>query len=82
MYSITDEVHRSKNLLAIVIEDDGEGVPDVKKQTILKRGSRLDTKEPGQGIGLAMVADVVDSYGGTITVEDNSTGGARFVVIV
>lgn len=82
VYSITDDVQRAKRLLAVIIEDDGPGIPDERKAQILSRGARLDTCEPGQGIGLAMVADVIDSYGGKITIESNTIGGARFVIVI
>ncbi|EOD54703.1 two component system sensor histidine kinase PhoQ [Aeromonas molluscorum 848] len=38
---------------------------------------RADTS-PGQGIGLAVVTEIVHSYGGEIRVDESPLGGARF----
>ena len=81
-YSLTDDSHRVRRCVCFAVEDNGPGIPDSRKGQILSRGLRLDTHEPGQGIGLAMVADVVDSYNGKIEIETNQAGGARFVVTI
>lgn len=60
------------------VEDDGPGVPKHQRERILQRGERLDTQYPGQGIGTAVVKDIIDSYGGQLFVEDSSLGGAQF----
>ena len=46
----------------LVIEDDGDGLAEDEIETILNRGIRLDEATEGQGIGLAVVADIVESY--------------------
>lgn len=65
----------------LIVEDDGPGVPKHQRERILKRGERLDTQYPGQGIGTAVVKDIIDSYGGQLFVEDSTLGGAQFRVI-
>lgn len=65
----------------ITVEDDGPGVPKDQRARILKRGERLDTQYPGQGIGTAVVKDIIDSYGGELFVEDSSLGGAQFRIV-
>ncbi|SDH90091.1 ATP-binding protein [Pseudomonas panipatensis] len=62
----------------LVVEDDGPGVPPHQRQRILQRGERLDTQHPGQGIGTAVVKDIIDSYGGKLELDDSALGGARF----
>ncbi len=64
--------------LVIKVLDDGPGVPAAQQAHILKRGHRLDTSIPGQGIGLSVVADIVHSYNGELCVSDSSLGGAQF----
>lgn len=66
--------------LRIVVEDDGPGIPEDQREAVLHRGMRLDSGEPGQGIGLAIVADLVDRYRGTIAIDDSVLGGARVTV--
>ena len=68
--------HRESGLL-IVVEDDGPGIDPGKSQQIFQRGVRADSS-PGQGIGLAVVTEIVHSYGGEIRVDDSPLGGARF----
>jgi two-component system sensor histidine kinase PhoQ len=64
----------------LTISDDGPGVSDDQAATILNRGERGDQRGdvPGQGIGLAVVAEIVELYGGAITVKRSATGGAEF----
>jgi len=64
----------------LVIEDDGPGVPVDQRERILRRGERLDTQHPGQGIGTAVVKDILESYDGELFVEDSELGGAAFRV--
>ncbi|ACE86203.1 ATP-binding protein [Cellvibrio japonicus] len=80
------QVHLSSELagdcLCICIEDDGPGVPPEERLRILQRGQRLDTNKPGQGIGLAVAAEIVSSYEGRIDIDESSLGGARFRVFL
>lgn len=64
----------------LLVEDDGAGVPENQRQRIIGRGERLDTTHPGQGIGLAVVRDIIESYGGELSLEDSALGGAAFRV--
>ncbi|MEH6552085.1 MAG: ATP-binding protein [Pseudomonadales bacterium] len=76
-----NQLHHNKQL-RIVMEDDGPGVPEHRRVSVLARGVRLDSRDIGQGIGLAVVADIVEGYDGKIEIEASPVGGARFVVII
>lgn len=65
----------------LIIEDDGPGVPKHQRERIVQRGERLDTQYPGQGIGIAVVKDIIDSYSGQLFVEDSDLGGAQFRIV-
>jgi two-component system sensor histidine kinase PhoQ len=67
-------------VLHIVVEDDGRGIDVGSREAVLARGARLDSREAGQGIGLAVVAEIVDRYGGVIRIDQSSMGGARVSV--
>jgi two-component system sensor histidine kinase PhoQ len=67
--------------LSFVVEDDGPGIPVQQQEFVLQRGARLDTLAQGQGIGLAVVTDIVGSYGGQIDVGTGSRGGARIQLV-
>lgn len=67
--------------LALAVEDDGPGIPGDRRDAILGRRVRGDTRMEGQGIGLAVVADIVSGYGGSVEIAgSDSLGGARVVV--
>jgi two-component system sensor histidine kinase PhoQ len=62
------------------VSDDGGGIPADMRADVLDRGKRLDEMRPGQGIGLAVVAELVDLYGGRLQIEDSQLGGALIEV--
>jgi two-component system sensor histidine kinase PhoQ len=66
--------------LRVTVEDDGPGISAADRARVLERGVRADEKVPGHGLGLAMVQDTVELYGGTLTVGASPLGGARFEV--
>ena len=69
------------NTLTITVEDDGEGIEDSVKASIMTRGTRADTYSQGHGIGLAIVRDLVESYQGTIAIDrSDKLGGAKFTL--
>lgn len=68
------------NQFSLSVEDDGEGVKHSDTNHILQRGVRLDSQGLGQGIGLSVVASIVNSYGGRIDVSESSLGGAKFLL--
>jgi two-component system sensor histidine kinase PhoQ len=69
-----------QQFVRVDIEDDGPGVPADERERILERGQRLDTNKPGQGIGLAIAAEIVSSYEGRILIQDSPLGGAKFSI--
>jgi two-component system sensor histidine kinase PhoQ len=64
--------------LTLTVEDDGPGIAEEDRAKVLERGVRTDEKVPGHGLGLAMVHDTVDLYGGKLMVDASPLGGARF----
>ena len=76
--SVIQEPRRS---LSIVVEDDGPGISAPDAEFVLQRGARLDTLAQGQGIGLAVVTDIVGSYGGQIEIGVSKLGGARIQLV-
>ncbi len=78
LHQVRISLQEDAEYLLLSIEDDGPGVPVDQRARILRRGERLDAQHPGQGIGLAVVKDILDSYGGELRLDDSSLGGAAF----
>ncbi len=66
--------------LLLIVEDDGPGIPKERHGLIMERGTRIDSDTPGQGIGLAVVSEIVARYGGDVEIDDAELGGAKFTV--
>jgi two-component system sensor histidine kinase PhoQ len=62
--------------LRVVVEDDGPGVPGPDRDRVLERGARADEQTPGHGLGLAMVRDMAELYGGQMELRESVLGGA------
>ena len=74
----SDESAGARERLNLVIEDDGPGISADDRARVLERGVRADQNVPGHGLGLAMVHDTVDLYGGQLSIDSSPLGGARF----
>jgi signal transduction histidine kinase len=83
-YLIRIEVNRNGDHAELAVTDDGEGIPETDRERIFQRFTRLDTSrsrdQGGTGLGLAIARDIVEAHEGSIRVEENPEGGARFVV--
>lgn len=65
------------------VDDDGPGVAAGDRERIFERFGRVDESrtrpDGGAGLGLAIVRELVDAMGGTMSIETSPTlGGARF----
>jgi signal transduction histidine kinase len=61
----------------LLINDDGPGIPEVRRDEVLGRGSRLDEQVDGHGLGLGIVKDIVESWGGTLQLLESPSGGLQ-----
>lgn len=68
--------------LLLRVEDDGPGIPDDQREAVLRRGIRADERGdvPGQGIGLAVVREIVGLYHGELHIDRAAAGGASITV--
>jgi signal transduction histidine kinase len=73
--SMMAERTQKEPLLLIKIEDDGPGLTPEEAEKVLQRGVRLDEKTPGSGLGLDIVKELVDIYGGSLTLNRSKLGG-------
>jgi two-component system sensor histidine kinase MprB len=66
----------------VTVRDHGPGVDPVDLRHIFDRFYRAPAARtlPGSGLGLAIVRQVAEAYGGTVTVEPATGGGALFTL--
>jgi signal transduction histidine kinase len=69
------ERNATNQMLLIRIEDDGPGLTEEEAKKALRRGVRLDEKTPGSGLGLDIVKELVDVYGGSLQLKRSVLGG-------
>ncbi|MCO4091581.1 MAG: sensor histidine kinase [Sphingorhabdus sp.] len=77
--SVFVTVEDAGDFVEMIIEDDGQGIPESERERLFDRGARLDTGKPGTGLGLAIVRDVVEIYGGTVALEKSEDLGGLLV---
>ncbi len=60
----------------VTVADRGSGIPEGERTRVLQRFYRLDTSRttPGSGLGLALVAAIVELHGVEMTLSDNRPG--------
>jgi len=69
------------DVVAIEIADDGPGIPSEQLEHVLARGGRLDQLGTGAGLGLAIVRDIAEAWGGRFEIRSGSSGlEADFIV--
>ncbi len=68
--------------MVLSVSDDGPGIPQDAADALLQRGMRLDEATPGHGIGLAVVKDIAQSYGGQLLIQESKLGGAEITVSI
>ena len=75
--AIAGTVDTRANQAVIAIEDDGPGLPLESREMVFQIGQRLDERVPGSGLGLPIVRDLAQLYGGEIRLEDSALGGLK-----
>ena len=86
-FPIDNGRHRlTAHSLRLTVSDTGIGVPGHELPKIFSRFYQADTtatrKAGGAGIGLALVKELVEAMGGTISVESEGGTGSVFTVIL
>ena len=78
--SIAPESQNGRDGVGIVVEDSGPGVPVESREQIFN--PFFTSKKDGVGLGLSIVAKIVDDHRGSIRLESPSGQGARFHVFL
>jgi len=72
------KVERKNSNVLITISDNGTGIPDSLKDKIFE--PKFTTKTSGMGLGLAMIKNMIEAYGGTISFDTVLDKGTTFYV--
>ena len=72
-------VQKSSNLIFIIFEDDGPGIPEEDYKNVFKPFFRLDKSRSlnnsGVGLGLTIVEDIINSHGGSVSLAKSKLKG-------
>jgi signal transduction histidine kinase len=60
--------------VCIRVSDDGPGLDAAEIAAVTRRGVRLDESASGHGLGLAIVCDIVEAYGGRLAMANADPG--------
>lgn len=69
-----------RGVARLIVDDDGPGVPAEQWITAFQLGVRLDERVAGGGLGLTIVRDLAELYGGRVYFSRGDLGGARVVL--
>jgi two-component system osmolarity sensor histidine kinase EnvZ len=76
----------SEDSVTVIIEDDGIGIPDDKKEMALQPFVRLDESRSestgGTGLGLSIAKTAIENHGGQIFLENSELGGLKVRVVL
>ncbi|MGA2313595.1 MAG: sensor histidine kinase [Xanthobacteraceae bacterium] len=66
-----------KPRVRVIVDDDGPGLSPSERGQVALRGQRLDESKPGSGLGLSIVVELAELYGGVLTLGTAPIGGLR-----
>ena len=78
--TVARETSGGRDGVGIAIEDTGPGVPPEAREQIFN--PFFTTKKDGVGLGLAIVAKIIDDHRGSIKLENDSKPGAHFRIFL
>lgn len=72
-----------ENGCKITVDDNGSGFPEEEIDQVFEKFYRLPrSKTGGTGLGLSIVKGFVEAHAGTIRLQNKSTGGAQFTIVI
>jgi two-component system sensor histidine kinase CiaH len=80
---VTVIVKSDSNVVTLAVSDTGPGIPAVDRERVFERFVRLDparTNTTGAGLGLSIARWIAEQHDGTLSLDDNDSGGCLFMV--
>ena len=81
-------VRLTRKFAEFVVEDEGPGIPESKREEVLRPFTRLDESRnqnqvSGTGLGLSITLDIARSHGGSLQLDDSERmGGLRATLVI
>jgi signal transduction histidine kinase len=76
------DAQTGRPMLRIVVDDDGRGLSEAERAQVSHRGERLDETKPGSGLGLSIVLELANLYGGGLNLGKAPIGGLRAELVL
>ncbi|MDB5601604.1 MAG: ATP-binding protein [Xanthobacteraceae bacterium] len=70
------------HMVRIIVDDDGRGLSPSEREQVAHRGRRLDETKPGSGLGLSIVVELANLYGGGLHLGTAPIGGLRAELVL
>jgi len=82
--SVHVSLQRDERMVQVMIDDDGPGIPEARREEAFRPFHRLDEgrnlQSGGVGLGLAIARDIARAHGGDVVLDTSVLGGLRAVV--
>lgn len=70
----------SGTVTTVMIEDDGQGVPEAELSRLGGRGVRLDETSEGSGLGLSIAGEIAQKYAANLQFQRSELGGLKVII--
>jgi signal transduction histidine kinase len=75
---VTVTLSQQRELVVVQVDDSGDGIaPEIRQRAFTKFWTT--GQRGGSGLGLYLVNGLVRAHGGTVTIDDAASGGARII---
>ena len=79
----SDSAQHGRRRIAVVVEDNGPGIPAEKIPMLFKEFTRFEPgAADGAGVGLAISQKIAEALGGSIAYDRSDDGGSRFSLLL
>ena len=79
---LREQPEPGRQVVRIVVDDDGPGLTPAQREQVARRGQRLDETKPGSGLGLSIVVELAGLYGGALNLGTAPIGGLRAELVL
>jgi signal transduction histidine kinase len=79
---MAEQPEPGRQIVRIVVDDDGPGLTPTQREQVSRRGQRLDESKPGSGLGLSIVVELARLYGGALNLGTAPIGGLRAELVL